>query len=378
MLTIFSIPKPFKGHIGTIQRNGIYSWTLLRPRPEIILFGDEQGTGDLCKELKLRHVSDIKKNEYGTPLLNDIFEKIHRLASYNTLCFLNADIIMAGGLIPAAERAAKIKKRFLMSGERWDIYLTELLDYSNPKWEADLMDSVRKYGIRHGFRGVDYHVFPKGIFYDIPPFAVGRMYYDNWLIWRARSLGIPVINVTGIVTSIHQDHERTYESVGIMPFKGENSLRDGVEAKENLKLAGGNFDRIFNLLDSTHAMTEKAILLVIGAKYLKRRLEILRAQKPAAKLVVQLLSKILDILSMPAPVPQGAMNQYRKKFNIDLEYLLAEKKLIKVERSGRIYYKFNCLSDQDLLFLPRNSKKIIDLYRDSCLLKNKIKWAFKI
>ncbi len=31
MITIFAIPKPFKGHIDVIQRNAIQSWTKLSP-----------------------------------------------------------------------------------------------------------------------------------------------------------------------------------------------------------------------------------------------------------------------------------------------------------------------------------------------------------
>jgi hypothetical protein len=69
MLTIFACPKPFTDpHIAIIQRNAITSWTLLRPRPEIILFGDEPGVTEICKELGLRHVGEVERNEYGTPL----------------------------------------------------------------------------------------------------------------------------------------------------------------------------------------------------------------------------------------------------------------------------------------------------------------------
>ena len=42
MLTIFSTPKPFRGHIGVIQRNAIESWKRIHPDVEIILFGDEE------------------------------------------------------------------------------------------------------------------------------------------------------------------------------------------------------------------------------------------------------------------------------------------------------------------------------------------------
>ena len=39
MLTLFAVPKPFRDHTAMIQRNAITSWTLLRPHPQIILFG---------------------------------------------------------------------------------------------------------------------------------------------------------------------------------------------------------------------------------------------------------------------------------------------------------------------------------------------------
>ena len=54
MLTIFTTPKPFVGQAATQQRNAIVSWTLLRPRPEIVVFGDEEGAERICKELDLR------------------------------------------------------------------------------------------------------------------------------------------------------------------------------------------------------------------------------------------------------------------------------------------------------------------------------------
>ena len=50
MLTIFAVPKPFRGHIGVIQRNAIRSWTLLRPACDIILMGNEEGIAEIAAE----------------------------------------------------------------------------------------------------------------------------------------------------------------------------------------------------------------------------------------------------------------------------------------------------------------------------------------
>ena len=56
MLTIFTIPKCFRGHISVIQRNAIRSWRMLRPECEIILFGDEEGMKEVAEEFGVRHI----------------------------------------------------------------------------------------------------------------------------------------------------------------------------------------------------------------------------------------------------------------------------------------------------------------------------------
>jgi len=75
MLTLFATPKAFRAHTGIIQRNAITSWTRLNPRPEIILFGDDEGTSAIARELGLRHVPEIAHNHTGAPMLDDLFAK---------------------------------------------------------------------------------------------------------------------------------------------------------------------------------------------------------------------------------------------------------------------------------------------------------------
>ena len=92
MLTIFTIPKPFIGHIGVIQRNAIKSWLNLVPECEIILFGDEPGIQEIAQEFEIMHVPEIRKTpsshstvarsapeipfDYNIHLPNKIFKKI--------------------------------------------------------------------------------------------------------------------------------------------------------------------------------------------------------------------------------------------------------------------------------------------------------------
>src|SRR5207245_4092632 len=106
MITFFATPKPFTGHIGVIQRNAITSWTLLRPRPEIVLVGDDQGTAEIAGDLGLCHIPVVRRNEYGTPLLDDIFAKAEAQASDHLLRYINADILVLRDCMMAAQAIA--------------------------------------------------------------------------------------------------------------------------------------------------------------------------------------------------------------------------------------------------------------------------------
>src|SRR5574341_368812 len=112
MITIFSIPKPFRGHIGTIQRNAIGSWIHLHPGCEVILFGDEEGTSQVAEEFGIRHEPNVKTNEYGTPLLNDMFERAGKIARHGILTFVNCDIVLMSDFMRAVERIRSHREKF--------------------------------------------------------------------------------------------------------------------------------------------------------------------------------------------------------------------------------------------------------------------------
>src|SRR5580704_17567160 len=94
VLTIFAIPKPFRGHIDVIQRNAIASWTRLEPRPEVLLLGDEEGTAAAARDLGVAHLPGGARNEFGTPLLDDFFARGERSAAAPVIAYVNADIML--------------------------------------------------------------------------------------------------------------------------------------------------------------------------------------------------------------------------------------------------------------------------------------------
>lgn len=73
--TFFAMPKAFRGHVGMIQRNAIGSWLRLTPRPEVILFGDDDGVAEYAAEHGVTHEPLVSRNEHGTPLMDDMFRR---------------------------------------------------------------------------------------------------------------------------------------------------------------------------------------------------------------------------------------------------------------------------------------------------------------
>src|SRR5438045_1218659 len=94
MFTIFTTAKPFKDHVGIIQRNALRSWSLLQPKCEIILLGDDEGAAEAAADFGAKHIPDVQRSDQGIPLISDIFRVAQSEATYPWLCFLNADIIL--------------------------------------------------------------------------------------------------------------------------------------------------------------------------------------------------------------------------------------------------------------------------------------------
>ena len=245
MITLFSIPKPFRGHIATIQRNAIQSWIRLKCDCEIVLCGDETGTAETAKEFNLKFVPDIACNQYGTPLVDSIFEQVERTARNSLLCYVNADIILLGSFIPAVHSINF--REFLMVGQRWDLNVSEPIRYEAEEWEDDLKKLVHESGLLHPPTGIDYFVFPRRVRWSLPRFAVGRPGWDNWLICRARELRVPVIDATQAVTVVHQNHDYSH-----VKFATDRTT-EGPEAIRNRELIG-DWGRMFTIRDATHLL----------------------------------------------------------------------------------------------------------------------------
>ncbi len=250
MITFFSTPKPFVGHIDVIQRNALRSWQRVHPDAEIILFGDDAGAAEACRELGIRHVLQVRKNRYGTKYLANIYDQAQDFARHDLLCYVNCDILLLDDFCGALPRVARQFNAFLMGGRRWDVDIREPLDFNRPDWPAQVHDLAVRTDHQRPAQWIDYFAFRKGLFRErIPEFLIGRPGWDNWLLWYARFSGAALIDASAVVCAVHQNHDYGYHP------DGEKGVWEGEEARDNYKLLEGH--RKFATLDNaTHLMQE--------------------------------------------------------------------------------------------------------------------------
>jgi hypothetical protein len=124
--------------------------------------------------------------------------------------------------------------------------VTKPIDFSGD-WVNGLRSIVHSQGQLHRPAGSDFFLFPKACYTDIPNFAIGRAGWDNWMIYNARRQGWPVIDCTSSLMIVHQNHDYSHLPNG-------RSHYDHPETNENIRLAGGQANIRYTILDATHCL----------------------------------------------------------------------------------------------------------------------------
>jgi hypothetical protein len=275
MLTIFTTAKPFEGHSAIIQRNALQSWKLLHPDVEIILFGDDDGAAEVACQLSIRHEPHVERNELGLKRIDYYFDRAQEIARHDLLCYVNCDIILTANFCPAVEQVRASHSHFLMVGRRWDTDVREPIDFLNPNWAEETLQRAIAENRQRDRWFIDYFAFSRGLYHHrIPPFVIGRIAWDNWLVWCALDLSTPVVDASQVIRAIHQNHDYGYHP------HGRPGVWEDEQARRNLRLAGGA-----NYLRSIWDATE--ILRPDGLRYNSKRhwVSVERIAVPAGQFV---------------------------------------------------------------------------------------------
>lgn len=235
MLTLFTTPKPFRGHIDVIQRNALRSWKSLSPEIEVLMFGPEEGAAEACAEFGLRHEPEVVRNAHGTKRIDWIFRRAQEIARHPHVCYINCDILLLPDFVKAFERVKRAHERFLMVGRRWDTPVTESYrEFAGPT-EEKLREFTRQNGVQQPGYSVDYFAFPKGLYARMPELVIGRVWWDHWLVWNAGQEGAAVVDVSSQVLAIHQNHDYGYHP------EGAKGVWNDEQAMANYNNAGGRW-----------------------------------------------------------------------------------------------------------------------------------------
>jgi hypothetical protein len=267
ILTIFTAPKPFTNpHITVIQHNALLSWIKLGKTVQVLLIGEEDEMASIAKEFGIRQLTNVRRNQLGTPLISSMFEMAYQASASPYLAIVNTDILLSPDILEAIENVKARFEKFLIVGQRWSLNITEQLTYKENFYE-DIRTRTLREGRLHSAKGSDYFIFPRSCFKEIPDFAIGRAGWDNWMIFKSRWEGWPLVNASQDVMVVHQKHDYSHLPNGQPHYRLP-------ETSENVRLAGGRF-AIFTLQDTNYFLKSGSIYRSrITWKKIKREIEI--------------------------------------------------------------------------------------------------------
>ena len=249
MVTFFSSPRPFKeAHTIIIQHNAIRSWLSLRPQPQILLMGDDEGVSEVAKEYSIDHVPDVELDQNKIPMRSSMCAIARQVAEYDMLCIINSDIIILDNFVRGLE--AIDLDRFVAAGRRYDLTVEREIEFANPSWRTLLSEDIAQNGALHGPSAIDYVVYPKDMMPMIlPPFPMNMPGWDPWFLYEHKRNGIPVVDLSQLVRVVHQNHETKRENAA-----KQRRWRTDSQSMRKLSSIGG-FENMMTLREADYIVS---------------------------------------------------------------------------------------------------------------------------
>jgi len=163
-----------------------------------------------------------------------MFSTARAIAHHDILCYVNCDIILMDDFLRALKQVRGQHSKFLMVGRRWDIEMPEPVDFLQASWRSRLQGVALMRGVQRSEEWIDYFAFSKTLYgSSVPPLVVGRVHWDDWLLWKAMQLKATVVDASDTVIAVHQNHDYGYHP------NGKHGVWEDLESRRNLELGGG-------------------------------------------------------------------------------------------------------------------------------------------
>ncbi|MDR1741727.1 MAG: hypothetical protein LBR38_07810, partial [Synergistaceae bacterium] len=103
-------------------------------------------------------------------------------------------------------------EKWLLVGRRTNVDFTGTLDFADASAVNEFRERAGRAGVLDLPNGKDYFVFPRGMYVDVPPFGIGRMAFDDWMVGTAIMSGFPVVDCSDVLLAVHPNHD--YPHIG--------------------------------------------------------------------------------------------------------------------------------------------------------------------
>ncbi len=246
MITLFSTPKDFKEEFSTIQKNAFSNWRSLSDKMEILIMGSSEGAEEAAKSIGAKFLGKIPTTSRNTPTIPGLFETAEKYSKNQMLCYLNSDILLPQNFLQVIKVLNRLEKNFLAIGHRWDLDVDKIIDFNNQSELREFWFFANQNSIQHACTGIDYFIFKKRTFKKLPQLVIGRIGWDNWLLWKARRMMIPVIDITYDLQVMHQNHSYKFKNY---KTQSDTFLSDGAKANVNITK-----NKTLNILDANYQM----------------------------------------------------------------------------------------------------------------------------
>lgn len=210
MITLFSPMRPFVGDIEIVQKQAINNWLRMSPSCEIFLIDDEESTTAEKTDGMDVKIIDVKRSISGVPLLDSMFEEVLKIAKYDVICYITADILLPKNFTHEIVNFDKLSSHkfgdYVGIGCRYD-----LLDDSISKIDLnddEYYDLCLKNSVKRKRSGIDLWVINRKINVKYLPFPIGRCLTDNWFVAYCKYNNIKVVDFSDQIKMVHQNHTK--------------------------------------------------------------------------------------------------------------------------------------------------------------------------
>jgi len=145
--------------------------------------------------------------------VNDLFQRTLAYTEADFYCYINCDIIVLDDFCQTLkilyQKNVKNKTDSIFAcGQRWDSdSISEVINFQEFSDEK-ILSIAKQTGRMHEPTGIDYFIFQKRTFSNMPDLLIARAVFDNLIVGHAvMNNNIDDYDVSSMCTVIHQNHK---------------------------------------------------------------------------------------------------------------------------------------------------------------------------